>query len=260
MSRQTSACVANSLGWYEAMLRPHGVAGAITSGVWAIRQRVPPYYSNAITVDTSDPAAQTAVLRDLAKDLNRPFSVKYSFAALELAPLGFRPLFDAEWMWRDPSPGPPADGRHDLEWRRVTDLEELDQWEAAWRSNGSPADTRVFLPELLAPGDVVLLAGRRGDRIDRGLRGQPHPRRRRLLQFLGRDADGSPSWRRPSARSCSSRRAPGRRLRQRRRPRALQAAGLSHGRRPPRLARRVAGVSLGTHQAMIRDSHATTAR
>ena len=37
----------------------------------------------------------------------RPFSVKDSFAVLELAPLGLRPLFGAEWIWRDPSLGPP---------------------------------------------------------------------------------------------------------------------------------------------------------
>ena len=55
-----------------------------------------------------------------------------------------------------------------MEWRRVESLEELVAWEAAWRDNGSPADTRVFLPDLLTAGDVVLLAARRGDRIVAG--------------------------------------------------------------------------------------------
>ena len=189
MSRRTSACVSNSLGWYEAILRSHGVSGAITSGVWTCRQRVPPYYSNAITVDSSDPAAQTEVLRDLANDLRRPFSVKDSFAVLELAPLGLRPLFDAEWMWRDPSSGPPVHTRRDLEWRRVTNTEELDRWEAAWRANGSPADTRVFLPELLAPGDVVLLGGHQGDRIVAGCAANHTPGVVGFSNFFAEDAE-----------------------------------------------------------------------
>ena len=192
MSWQTSACVSNSLGWYEAILRPHGVMGAIASGVWTCRQRVPPYYSNAITVDSSDPAAQTEVLRELAKDLRRPFSVKDSFAALELAPLGLRPLFDAEWMWRDPSAGPLEGGRRDLDWRRVTNIEELDEWEAAWRLNGSPADTRVFLPDLLATGDVVLLAGHQGDRIVAGCAANHTPGVVGFSNFFAEDADREP--------------------------------------------------------------------
>lgn len=192
MSWQTSACVANSLGWYEAVLRTHGLLGAIARGVWTCRQRVPPYYSNAMTVDSSDAVAQTEVLRDLAKDLRGPFSVKDSFAALELAPIGLRPLFDAEWMWRDPSSVPPDHGRLDLEWRRVTNTAELDQWEAAWRSNGSPADTRVFLPELLTPGDVVLLAGLQGERVVAGCAVNHTPGVVGFSNFFAEDAEREP--------------------------------------------------------------------
>jgi hypothetical protein len=192
MGWQTSRCVSNNLGWYEAVLRPHGVSGAITRGVWTCRERVPPYYSNAITVEESDRAVQTEVLRDLAKDLVRPFSVKDSFAILELALLGLRPLFDAEWIWRDPSSGPPEHRLRNLEWRRVTSNEELIHWEAAWRTNGSPADTRVFLPELLASREVVLLAGRQGDRIVAGCAANHSPGVVGFSNFFAEDADREP--------------------------------------------------------------------
>ena len=192
MGSQTSACVSNSLSWYEAVLRPHGISGEITRGVWTCRQRVPPYYSNAITVDAFDAAGQTEVLRDLAKDLVRPFSVKDSFAVLELAPLGFRPLFDAQWMWRDPSSGTPEHGRRNLEWRRVTTNDELNDWEAAWRANGSPADTRVFLPDLLTPGDVVLFAGHQGDRIVAGCAANRSPGVVGFSNFFAEGPDREP--------------------------------------------------------------------
>ena len=192
MNWQTSACVSNSLGWYEAVLRPHGVSGAITGGVWTCRQQVPPYYSNAITIDLSDAALQTEVLRELAGDLRRPFSVKDGFAILELAPLGLRTLFDAEWMWRDPSTSAPDHGRRDLKWRRVTNNEELNHWEAAWRTNGSPADTRVFLPDLLGSAGVVLLAGHQGDRIVAGCAANHTPGVVGFSNFFAEDAEREP--------------------------------------------------------------------
>ena len=207
MGWQTSGCVSNNLGWYEAVLRPHGVSGAITRGVWMCRQQVPPYYSNAITVDSSDAAGQTEVLRDLANDLVRPFSVKDSFAVLELAPLGLRPLFDAEWIWRDPSSGPPEHERRNLEWRRVTNNEELDQWEAAWRTIGSPADTRVSLPDLLTSGDVVLLAGRQGDRIVAGCAANHTPGVVGFSNFFAEGAEREPIM--ASALGAVMRLAPG---------------------------------------------------
>jgi len=192
MNRQTSACVSNSLGWYEAVLRPHGLSGVIANGVWACRERVPPYYSNAITLDSTDTAGQIEVLRDLANDLGRPFSVKDSFALLDLGSLGLRLLFDAEWTWLDPSSGPPAHGRHHLEWRRVTSDDELDNWEDAWRRNGSPADRRVFLPDLLASDDVVLLAGEEGERIVAGCAANPTSGVVGFSNFFAEDPEREP--------------------------------------------------------------------
>ena len=192
MNWQTSACVSNSLGWYEAVLRTHGISGVITRGVWTCRQEVPPYYSNAITLDSSDAAVQTEVLRDLAKDLVRPFSVKDSFALLELNQLGLRPLFDAEWMWRDPSSDPPEHNPNNGEWRRVTSNQELDNWEAAWRTNGSPADTRVFLGDLLTSGDVVLLAAHQGDRVVAGCAANRAQGTVGFSNFFAEDIDREP--------------------------------------------------------------------
>src|SRR5215467_13833770 len=71
--------------------------------------------------------------------------VKDSFCALDLAALGFQPLFDATWLWRAPS--------------------ELAQWETAW--SGSPANNpssehpRLFLPALLADPELVFIVAYR---------------------------------------------------------------------------------------------------
>lgn len=189
MSWQASWCVSNNLGWYESVLRTHGVSGAIDSGVWTCRQQVPPYHSNAITLASSGTAAQIEALRGLEASLARPFSVKDSFAVLDLASLGLRPLFDAEWIWRDPSAVPPGSDGRDVAWRRIERDEELVAWEAAWRDGGSPADTRVFLPELLTAGDVVLLAAYRDDRIVAGCAANRSPGVVGFSNFFAEDTD-----------------------------------------------------------------------
>ena len=162
MSTPAEICVRNSLHWYEAIFRTHRLDGAIVDGLWLSHGDVPPYYSNAMTLVPSPVGPQLAALRDLRSALHGPWSVKDSFAALDLAPLGFEPLFDAEWVWRDPSP-PPTTDPGDVSWQRVTTNVDLDHWEKAWRDNGSPTDRRVFLPELLADPTVALFAAYRRD-------------------------------------------------------------------------------------------------
>jgi hypothetical protein len=162
MNQEPVICAANNVHWYQAIFRSHGLTGAIADGMWTSRDRPPPYYSNAVTVAPSGLAAQVANLRDLGGTLRPPWTVKDSFSVLELAPLGFRPLFDAEWIWCDASDAP-VPVRGDAEWRPVTTSAQLEHWEGAWRENGSPTDSPVFVPDLLANPTIALFAAyRRG--------------------------------------------------------------------------------------------------
>ena len=161
MSGPAETCVRNSRHWYEAIFRTHRLTWAIVDGVWRSFGDAPPYYSNAMTLVPSPVPPQLAALRSLGSELRTPWSVKDSYAALDLAPLGFTELFAAEWIWRDPSPTPMS--TDDVAWRQVTTTIELERWERAWRDNGSPTDRRVFTPELLADPTVALFAAYRDD-------------------------------------------------------------------------------------------------
>jgi len=162
---EAGPCLSNNLDWYRSVLAPHGLAGTIADGLWTCRGHVPPYYSNAITVSPDGKDRQLRAIAGLAAALGRPFAVKDSFAALDLEPLGFRPLFDAAWIRREPSDAPPADADG---WRPVTTPEGLDAWEAAWAESGSPVDRRVLLPALLADHAVALFARHEGSRVVAG--------------------------------------------------------------------------------------------
>lgn len=162
MTDEQIVCAANSVQWYQAIFGSHGLSGAIVDGMWTSRDKPPPYYSNAVTVAPSAVAAQTATIGDLGGTLRSPWSVKDSFSVLELSSLGFQPLFEAEWIWCAAADAP-LPIRSDIVWRRVTTVAELERWEDAWRANGSPATSRVFVPDLLADPTVALLsADRRG--------------------------------------------------------------------------------------------------
>jgi hypothetical protein len=157
VNREALLAAANNVDWYNAVFRSHGLSGAVESGVWTSRDEAPPYHSNAVMLSPAEGDGQRQVILRLAAELRRPFSFKDAFAAHDFAADGFRPLFDAMWIWRDAAVPPPTAGGR-LDWRRVTTPAELEAWEDGLRANGSPADKRVFLPQLLADPAMAFFA------------------------------------------------------------------------------------------------------
>jgi hypothetical protein len=189
LNQESTICAANSVHWYESIFRSHGLRGSIADGMWTSHDIPPPYYSNAVTLTPSPIAAQVANLTSLGTTLHRSWSVKDSFSTLELAPLGFRPLFEARWIWRHPSDIAVPRRDTPTEWRRVTTSSELERWEGAWREAGSPSDTRVFLPDLLANPAIALFAGYRGGAIVAGCAANRTDEAVGFSNFFTADAD-----------------------------------------------------------------------
>src|SRR6266508_4215957 len=90
-------------------------------------------------------------------------SVKDSFAGLDLAAAGFRPLFRAQWLVREPAEARVRSARG---WSVLTREEQLDEWEAAWAA--VPEGMGFFRPALLEDETIGVLAGYEGDRIVAG--------------------------------------------------------------------------------------------
>ena len=153
----------SNAAWCDAVCSAHGSPGRLHPAYWLTRGPAPPYYPNLVTLDPAVEPALTAA-RELGEA--RPsasWAVKDSFGVLPLEQLGFRLLFEAEWIVRPAAPGRPGRGARRGRWRRVETESALSSWEAAWgESLGQP---RVFLPALLRRSDVAILAAVDGDGV-----------------------------------------------------------------------------------------------
>jgi hypothetical protein len=146
------AAVINNARWCDAVCRSHGYPGEFTGRLWISAGHVLPFYPNAITLSPD----VTAVEATDGQDPSRPYSVKDSFARLDLAPRGLTPLFDATWI-AVPTPA----GGDEPSWEVVTDPDDLVRWEAAWTGGGDAIG--LFQPTLLDDPDCVVLACRQDD-------------------------------------------------------------------------------------------------
>ena len=149
------AAARNNAEWCAAMSRSHGLAGEFGAQSWAVPSRTPLYYPDAVTlVRGADRAALMSRIDTAAPGA----SVKDSFADLDLTEVGFRVLFEAQWIHRPASAPAPAPG---LLWSVVGDLGTLGAWALAWDDGAGNAD--LFRPELLDDPDTFVLAGQSVD-------------------------------------------------------------------------------------------------
>jgi hypothetical protein len=149
----------NNAEWCDAFCRTHGIVGHFRAGCWFSPVRTPRYYPDAVTLLPEITIEQ--VLSGI--DTSEGCSVKDSFAGLDLAAAGFRPLFRAHWLAREPSGSRVRSARR---WSVLTTAEQLDEWEAAWA--GSAEGAGFFKPSLLEDETIVVLAGYQGDLIVAG--------------------------------------------------------------------------------------------
>ena len=155
----------NNALWCDAVCRATGAPGAfLEPRVWLTRGRAPPFYPNLVTLSAPGPDGGELLLAPLrslaAAGLPAGWGAKDSYGVLDLAPLGFRPRFEATWIWRPPGAAPPA-GRG-LRWARVRDAAALAVWEAAWSGRGEdagpvPPPARTFRPSLLKDDTLAFL-------------------------------------------------------------------------------------------------------
>lgn len=162
----------NNAAWCDAVCRAHGRPGVFTDTLWFNRHETPRFYPDAVTTAGAQAgAAQLDALDALtAVDQRKGWAVKDSFAALDLSSRGFRVLFDAQWIHREPSTVRREQARDGLRWVRVADAAALRAWELALMGDSADDHTAspIFMPRLLASDGVALFAAEQAGEITGG--------------------------------------------------------------------------------------------
>jgi hypothetical protein len=111
---------------------------------------VPRFYPNLVTTARlADPAEQLTAVRILRDaDLPGHWAVKDSFSTLDLAPLGFDLLFEAQWIRRDSAPDLAT--HSGLRWARTTE------------------GNRLLPATLFADPDIAMFTGSRDGEVVAG--------------------------------------------------------------------------------------------
>lgn len=160
----------NNAAWCDAVCRAHGRSPRFEPRAWCHEGPGLPYYPNLVTLDPALTTADVApwVERLCAAPEMREFGIKDSFARLDLALLGLRPLFDGQWIHRSPPATLGVPGT--LRWVAVDSEPMRARWEAAWsRGALAPAcEAPRFPPSLLQSTGITLLAGCADDEVVAG--------------------------------------------------------------------------------------------
>jgi len=166
--------VLNNTRWYEGMFAAHGLAWKVDGRVWLSHETPPAFHSNLVVLAAATTQFEVEAYVHEIERIPRAagWSIKDSYACLDLVPLGFTPLFDAEWIWRDAGQAEPRSAPHSLAWSRVTTAAELQAWEGAWwgdaRNDAAPQRAQQFPYSLLASADHAFFAGWLDGRIIAG--------------------------------------------------------------------------------------------
>jgi len=167
MSDEAMLCTLNNVEWCDTICRSHGLVTELGQEMWIQPRLGPPYYSNGITASRSGLESQYAAIENLKSALPDGFSIKDSFACLDLATRGFRTLFEAQWVWLDAA-SRGALPANDSKWFKVESERNLVRWEAAWAAGGSPTSQRVFMPALLKEARIAFFGVERDGEIVAG--------------------------------------------------------------------------------------------
>ncbi|MBB3309256.1 hypothetical protein FHT78_000985 [Rhizobium sp. BK196] len=148
------AAISNNAFWCDAVCKALGSPGEFTATLWFHRRGTPPFYPDAVTLTEAD-GEQTETIETLIISEKRDWAIKDSYAALDLAPLGFKLLFEAEWIgMRTPVSTPSP-----ITWQRMESAADLAQWEVEWSKANGPVTQKIFTEPLLHDPEIAFLLG-----------------------------------------------------------------------------------------------------
>jgi hypothetical protein len=155
----------NNARWCDAVCRTHGRGGEFHDWLWLHRHGTPRFYPDVVTFGDRETEAQIlpVIAAGIDADPGRRWAVKDSFGSLDLAVLGFTPLFDASWICREE--GSDKNPLPDVSVRIVRSEAELIAWSKAWSGDDHSPEPSPFKPALLRDPGILFVRLERKEEI-----------------------------------------------------------------------------------------------
>lgn len=166
--RLLASAVHNNAAWCDAVCTAHGKPGEFSQHIWLQKHGSPRFYPDAATLTKEGRHRQEEHIAELARQRPGGLAVKDSYRSLDLGKLGFKMLFDADWIGMAPRP---ASNKLTPAWQQAECEDDLYRWELAWSDSDRITETgRVFPDTLLsAPEICFLLATEDGTLVGGGI-------------------------------------------------------------------------------------------
>lgn len=169
VEQKCQKAIENNHDFYEAVLADHGLQWIRSPLVSYCAQKVPTYYSNLVTRAPAWQPDQAfrAIDETFRHDGWPDWSIKDSFAHMDLRPFGFERLFDAEWIYLEAASFVPAREASELRYELVRNADALSAWRTAWDANPQ-LGKEVFYDSLLGDPKLRFVIGYRGAEVVAG--------------------------------------------------------------------------------------------
>jgi hypothetical protein len=171
----------NNAEWCDLVCRTHGIDTKFDQDLWIAGRRSPPLYPDAVTLGEHLTAHDVLPRIDSSPGC----SIKDSFSSVDLSADGFRLLFEAEWIHRQPTRAP---ARTQLDWSVARTADELMAWAAAHGGG------ETFRPALLDNPAVAVLTARDEDELVAGVIGNRSASVVGLSNLFMGDVDPDQVW------------------------------------------------------------------
>lgn len=169
MQNKIKKAIQNNNDLYEIVFKPHRINSHRTNSLWYCLEKTPPLYSNLVSVSadwTPDKIFKTVELNFEREKWER-WSIKDSFARLNLKKYGFKKLFDAQWIYLEAANFKPSVGEKKLRYKIADNEKLLSAWRLAWDSD-ERLGKEIFRLELLDDPNAYFIAGFDDEKIMSG--------------------------------------------------------------------------------------------
>lgn len=169
MNEKLKKAILNNNDLYEAVFSAQNIGFLRSDSIWYSLEKTPPFYSNIVT--TSENWQPDEIFSSIEANFKRAnwskWSIKDSFASLNLKNHGFKKLFDAQWLYLEAAKFTPANKSLDIRYEIVNSEKMLTDWRTAW-DNDEKLGKEIFLPAMLDNSEIYFIAGYKDEKIVSG--------------------------------------------------------------------------------------------